>query len=79
MVSFSLLGVQYLAAGKNVWFLRSTVKNPFYRRSFTMSRKRFPAGFKGTRTEVQAPCREGVSQWKRLVSQETARYSAGEL
>ena len=39
---------------------------------------RFGAGFNGTRTDVHAPCFDGVSQLKRLVSHDTARYIVGE-
>ena len=47
-------------------------------RSFSMSRNRFGAGFNGTRTEVQAPCFEGINQENRLPSHVTTPYKAGD-
>lgn len=43
-----------------------------------MSRNRFGAGFKGTRTEVQAPCFDGISHESRLPNQVAAPYKEGE-
>ena len=54
------------------------MKTHNHRRSANISRNRFGAGFNGARTDVHAPCFDGVSQLKRLVSHDTARYIVGE-